>query len=381
VNLFDRMTGGGHEQVVFGRDRPSGLRAIVAVHSTRLGPALGGTRFHPYPTEEAALDDVLRLARAMTYKAAVAGLALGGGKAVIIGDPARDRTPALIEAYGGVVDSLGGRYLTAEDVGTTQDDMDVVRQVTPFVTGTSRQLGGSGDPSPATASGLVAAMRAVANHLWNEPSLRARHVTIAGVGKVGSAVVRHLVGEGAKVTVADVDAAALARVTELHGVGVAAPDAIHRVPCDIHAPCALGGSLNRATIPELDCAAVVGCANNQLADASCVDLLADAAILWAPDYVVNAGGLVNLAAELGPGGYDEARAAAAVDRIFDTTTAVLATAVAEGITTAEAADGMAERRLSATDGRREPALASPAGEGQPAPDADHRPRASVRAAG
>src|SRR5437899_1356494 len=175
-----------HEQVVHVRDRATGLHAIVAIHSTRLGPALGGTRFRPYPDEAAAVDDVLRLARAMTYKMAVAGLDLGGGKAVILGDPATDRTEPLIRAYARFIDSLGGRYLTAEDVGTTQADMDLIRQETPHVTGTSRALGGSGDPSPATAVGVLQAIRAVAEHLWGSPALTGRHVAVAGVGKVGS---------------------------------------------------------------------------------------------------------------------------------------------------------------------------------------------------
>jgi valine dehydrogenase (NAD+) len=347
VKLFDRLGGDGHEQLVFCHDRASGLRAIVAIHSTRLGPALGGTRFHPYGSEDAAIDDVLRLARAMTYKAATAGLDLGGGKAVIMGDPARERTETLIRAYGRFVESLGGRYITAEDVGTTQADMDVIGEETSFVTGMSRQAGGSGDPSPATADGVVLAMRAVARHLWGDTTLRDRHVTVSGVGKVGSDVVRHLVEEGSRVTVADVDPQAVRRAVSRYGVDTAPAATIHRTECDIHSPCAMGGSLDPVTIAELACAAVVGCANNQLADPSCGRLLAEAGIVWAPDFVVNAGGLVNLAGELAPGGYRAERARAAVGRIFDATAAILASAVEDGVTTAAAADRMAESRIAA----------------------------------
>jgi glutamate dehydrogenase/leucine dehydrogenase len=347
MSLLDRMARDGHEQVVFGRDPATGLRAIVAIHSTRLGPALGGTRFHAYASEDEALTDVLRLARAMTYKAAVAGLDLGGGKAVIIGDPGRDRTEELIRAYGRLVDSLEGRYLTAEDVGTTQQDMDLIREETRFVTGASPATGGSGDPSPATAYGVLLAMRALARHLWGGTSLRGRHVTVAGVGKVGSAVVRHLAEEGARVTVADVDRAAVARVAADFDVGVAEPDTIHREACDIFSPCAMGGALNRTTSPELQCAAVVGCANNQLADPGCAELVDRAGVLYATDYVVNAGGLINLAEERAPGGYERERARAAIGRIFDTTAALLVRAEAEGITTAEAAGRMAEDRIKA----------------------------------
>lgn len=350
MGLLDRMTADGHEQVVVARDARSGLRAIVAVHSTRLGPALGGTRFHPYASDDQALDDVLRLARAMTYKAAVAGLDLGGGKAVIVGDPRRDRTDELIRAYGRVVDSLGGRYLTAEDVGTTQTDMDLIGQETRYVTGASEAAGGSGDPSPATAYGLLLAMRAVARHLWGGTSLRGRHVTVAGVGKVGTAVVRHLTEEGARVTVADVDRAAVARAEAAFGVEAAGPETIHRVECDIYSPCALGGVLNPTTIPELRCTAVVGCANNQLAEPSCGDLLHRAGVLYATDYVVNAGGIINLAEELAPGGYRPDRARAALGRIFDTTAALLARAEADGVSTAEAAERMADDRLGGGHG-------------------------------
>jgi valine dehydrogenase (NAD+) len=347
VKVFDRIAADGYEQVVFCHDRASGLRAIVAIHSTVLGPGLGGTRFYPYPSEDAALDDVLRLAKGMTYKAAVSGVDLGGGKAVILGDPATDKSEALLRAYARFVHSLGGRYVTAEDIGTTQADMDLIRRETPHVTGVSVELGGSGDPSEATAHGVLWAMKAVARRLWGESHLGGRHVVVSGVGKVGTALVRHLVGEHARVTVADVAPAAVDGVVREHGVEVASVESAHAVACDVFSPCAMGGVLDPARIPELRCAAVVGSANNQLADPSCAKLLADQGVLYAPDYVVNAGGIINIAEELSPTGYHAERARAAVRRIFDTTAAVLEAAEAEGITTAEAADRRAERRIDA----------------------------------
>ena len=347
MDVFDRIGADDYEQVVFCHDRRSGLRAVVAVHSTRLGPALGGTRFYPYATEDEGVEDALRLARAMTYKAAAAGLDLGGGKAVIFGDPSRDKTEALLRAYARHVDALAGRYLTAEDVGTTQADMDLVRRETRFVTGVSRELGGSGDPSVATAYGVLWAMKAVALRLWGDTSLVGRHVALAGVGKVGSALLTHLAEERARVTVADVTPSSVEWAVSEAGAEVVGVEKIHAVECDIYSPCALGGALGAETIPELRCAAVVGSANNQLADHSAPSLLADAGVLYAPAYVANAGGLINIAEELAPGGYHPELAEAAVRRIFDTVTTVLETADRAGISTAEAADRMAEQRIAA----------------------------------
>ncbi len=348
MDVFDRIGADDYEQVVYCHDRGSGLRAIIAVHSTRLGPALGGTRFYPYATEDEGLEDVLRLARGMTYKAAAAGLDLGGGKAVIFGDPARDKSEAMLRAYARYVDALGGRYLTAEDVGTTQDDMDLVRRETRFVTGFSRELGGSGDPSAATAYGVLWAMKAVAVHLWGHTSLAGRHVAVAGVGKVGRALVGHLVDEGARVSVADVTSAAVEAAVVDAGAEAVAVEKIHALDCDIYAPCALGGALNDVTIPELRCAAVVGSANNQLAHGrASAELLADAGVVYAPDFVANAGGLINIAEELAPGGYHPDQAQAAVRRIFDTVTSVLQAADVGAVTTAEAADRLAEDRIAA----------------------------------
>jgi valine dehydrogenase (NAD+) len=347
VQVFDRIGAEDYEQVVYCHHRPSGLRAVIAVHSTALGPSLGGTRFHAYASEDEAVEDVLRLARAMTYKSAAAGLDLGGGKAVIIGDPAKDRTEALMRAYGRFVDSLGGRYITAEDVGTTAADMNLIRRETPYVTGLSPSLGGSGDPSGPTAEGVLHGMRATAAHLWGTQSLAGRHVVVSGVGKVGGNLVRHLVTAGARVTISDVDAAAVARVAGTHPVDVVAWDEAHAAPCDIFSPCALGGALSPLTIPALQCAAVVGSANNQLADPSCAELLEKQGVTYAPDFIVNAGGIISVADELSPGGYNAERVAEGVHRIFETTAAVLAVAGAEGVTTVDAAGAIAERRIAA----------------------------------
>jgi glutamate dehydrogenase/leucine dehydrogenase len=345
VSVFSRLDVAGHEQVTFCHDRRLGLHAIIAIHSTVLGPAIGGTRFRLYASDDDALEDVLRLSRAMTYKSAVAGLNLGGGKAVVLGDPTTAKSDALLRSYAGFVDRLGGRYLTAEDVGTTQADMDLIREVTPWVTGVSEAQGGSGDPSPATAYGLLHAMRAAALHVWGDAALEGRHVAIAGTGKVGSHLARHLLEAGARLTVADVDRAAVERVVGLDParVDVASPETVHATACDIYSPCALGSALNDVTIPELRTAAVVGAANNQLADASGAARLAQVGVLYAPDYVVNAGGVINLAEELV--GYDRHRAWKRIEGIFDTTTAVFGKADAEHITTAAAADRMAEERL------------------------------------
>lgn len=345
-SIFEQAGGDAHEQVVFCQDLHSGLRAIIAVHSTLLGPALGGARFHAYARECDALEDALRLARAMTYKAAAAGLDLGGGKAVILGDPTAAKTEPLLRAFGRHVDALGGRYITAEDVGTTQADMDLLRRETPFVTGVSPELGGSGDPSPATAHGLVCAMRAVAGRLWGSVSLAGRHIVVAGVGKVGSDLVGRLVAESAEVTVADVDPGAVAGMVERHGVATVPSEKAHATACDIFSPCAMGGVLNAAIIGELSCSAVVGAANNQLADDRCAPALERTGVLYAPDFIVNAGGLINIAEELSPGGWQQSRAAKAVERISHTVTAVFDLAQAEGITTAVAADRMAERRMA-----------------------------------
>ncbi len=350
--LLREVDDDGFEQVVFGHDAASGLRAVIAVHSTVLGPALGGTRFWPYASEAEAVVDVCRLARGMTYKHAAAGLDQGGGKAVIWGDPRTDRSDDLITAYARFVDQLGGRYLTAEDVGTTQADMDLIQQTTPFVTGVSPSLGGSGDPSPATAWGVLWAIRAAAESRWGSPDLAGRHVVVTGVGKVGSALVDHLVADGATVTIADVREQAVRSVIAAHGddrVSSVDVATAHTVACDVFAPCALGAVLSEATVPELRCEIIAGSANNQLATDDDDDRIADRGILYVPDYVANAGGVINIAEEAGPrgaGGYDHDRAWKRIEGIGATVTSILALADQASITPAEAADRYAEERIA-----------------------------------
>ncbi len=328
-------------------DPATGLRAIVAIHSTVLGPGLGGTRFRPYASETDALTDVLRLARGMTYKHAACGNDLGGGKAVIIGDPATIRSDALIATYARFVDRIGGRYLTAEDVGTTQADMDLIRSITPYATGVSEHLGGSGDPSPATAWGVLHAMYAVAGRLWDDESLAGRHIAISGVGKVGHALAKELAAAGARLTIADVRPEVAAAVSREMGAAVVHPSAIHAVDCDIFSPCALGAVLNESSVPELRCAAVCGCANNQLATSEDGGRLAARDVLYAPDYIVNAGGVINIAQELSADGYDHDRAWARIAGIRRTVETVFALGDEHDLTPAEAADHLAESRLAA----------------------------------
>jgi valine dehydrogenase (NAD+) len=337
---------GGHEQVVFCQDAQSGLRAIIAIYSTALGPALGGTRFHPYPTEEAALSDALDLSRAMAYKNAVAGLDLGGGKAVIWGDPNKIKTEALLRAYGRFVESLGGRYYTACDVGTYMADMDVVARETRYATGRSEANGGCGDSSVLTAFGLFQGMRAAAEHVWGSPTLAGRTVGIVGLGKVGRHLIGHLVSDGATVVGTDVTERALewARSTYPQVELVDDEAALIASDIDVYAPCALGGALSDETVPALRARIVAGGANNQLAHPGIEKLLEERGILYAPDYVVNAGGVIQVADEIG--GFNFERAKARTAKIYDTTRQILQLAAGEGVPPAEAADRMAERRMA-----------------------------------
>jgi valine dehydrogenase (NAD+) len=345
--VFDRLS--GHEQVVFCHDEATGLRAIIAIHSTALGPALGGTRFYPYASEQDALADVLNLSRGMTYKAALAGLDLGGGKAVVIGDPATDKSEALLRAYGRFVQSLHGRYHTACDVGTYSEDMDVVARECSYVTGRTVAHGGAGDSSVLTAYGVFQGMRAAAQVTWGAPTLRDRTVGIAGVGKVGRHLARHLVEEGARVVVADVNPAAVAAVQQVHPeVRIAADvDALVGSALDVYAPCALGGALDDRVVETLGAggtAVVCGAANNQLAHEGIEKQLQDRGVLYAPDYMVNSGGLIQVADELEGFSFERARQRA--ERIFETTLQVFALAQAEGVPPAVAADRLAERRIA-----------------------------------
>jgi valine dehydrogenase (NAD+) len=343
-NVFSRQT--GHEQVVFCHDPGSGLRAIIAIYSTALGPGLGGTRFYPYASEDEAIEDVLNLSKAMAYKNSLAGLDLGGGKAVIIGDPATDKTEPLLRAYGRFVQSLGGRYVTACDVGTYVHDMDVVARECTYVTGRSPEHGGAGDSSILTAFGVYQGMRASAEHLWGSPSLRRRRVGIAGVGKVGHLLVEHLLEEGAEVVISDVKQEAVDRVRLARPeVEVAADtEALIRADLDVYAPCALGGALDDDTVPELTAKIVCGGANNQLAHAGIEKMLEDRGIIYAPDYLVNAGGVIQVADEIEGFVFERAKRRAA--QIYDTTKRVFALATEEGVPPAVAADRLAERRMA-----------------------------------
>jgi leucine dehydrogenase len=343
TRVFDSLAEG--EQVTFCHDEVTGLRAIIAIDSTALGPSLGGTRFRPYVDEAAALTDVCRLAQGMTLKHAAAGLDQGGGKAVIIGDPRTDRSDDLMRAYGRFIDGLAGRYLTAEDVGTTQADMDLLSTVTDHVTGTSESLGGSGDPSPATAHGVRFAMHAAAEARWGSPDLAGRHVCISGVGKVGSALARELAAVGAHLTVSDIDDDAVERIVDELGATAVATIEAHRVDCDIFAPCALGAVFDRSTIGELQCEVVTGAANNQLATDADDGRIAARDILYIPDFVANAGGVINIAEEIG--GYDRRNAWQRVEAIADTVTAVLDRARADQSTTTQAAVARAMERVQA----------------------------------
>ncbi len=343
--MTDVFQSGDHEQVVFCQDKPSGLRAIIAIHSTVLGPALGGTRFHPYPSEQHALADVLDLSRAMSYKNALAGLDHGGGKAVILADPSRNKTEALLRAYGRLVQSLGGRYITACDVGTYVEDMDVLARESEFVTGRSLAHGGAGDSSILTAFGVFQGMRAAAEHVWGAPTLSGRRVGIAGVGKVGRLLADHLLADGAEVIVADVNERAIERVRLAHPEVAVAPttEALVSEPLDVYAPCALGSALDDPTVAVLSAKIVCGGANNQLEHPGVEKLLDERGILYAPDYVVNAGGVVQVADELL--GFDFTRAKARVARIFDTTRQILELAEHDGVPPAVAADHLAEQRM------------------------------------
>jgi valine dehydrogenase (NAD+) len=335
-----------HEQVVFCNDPATGLHAIVAIYSTALGPSLGGTRFYPYADAQAALADVLELSKAMAYKAACAGLDLGGGKAVIIGDPETDKSEPLLRAYGRFVDSLSGRYYTACDVGTYVADMDVVAEECRYTTGRSPEQGGAGDSSVLTAFGVFQGMRAAAEAAWGTPTLRGRRVAIAGVGKVGRHLVEHLLDDGASIVVADVNPAAVAAVLDRHPeVTAAEPDRLVDEPMDVYSPCALGHALSDATVARLSARVVCGGANNQLAHPGVAALLEQRGVLYAPDYVVNAGGVIQVADEIH--GYDADRARAKAAEIFDTTARILAAAAADGVAPSVAADRLAEQRMSA----------------------------------
>jgi valine dehydrogenase (NAD+) len=341
--------GAGHEQVVVAHDRASGLRAVVAIHSTVLGPALGGTRMRAYDDLDAAVADALDLSRAMTAKNSLAGLAHGGGKAVIIGNPATDKSPALLRAYGRLVASLGGRYVTAADVGTYVQDMDAISEVNPWTTGRSPELGGAGDSGVLTALGIHAAMRSCAERVWGSPSLAGRRVGIEGVGKVGSRLAGHVLSEGGTVLACDVDDDAIARLLATYPqVQVMDREELLQAELDVLAPCALGGTLTPAVIAALRTAVVCGGANNQLTTDDGAEALAGLRVLYAPEFVANAGGVIAVADEFS--GYDAERATARTLAIGTTMATVLQRAADAGVTPWVAAEALAGERISAAAG-------------------------------
>ena len=345
MNLFDTMSTMGHEQLVLAHDKSSGYRGIIAIHDTTLGPALGGTRFWHYASDEEAIIDALRLARGMTYKNAVAGLNLGGGKSVIIGNNRTTNREMIFRAHGRFVDSLGGRYVTAEDVGTGTLDMDFVHMETNYVAGLQNA---SGDPSPVTARGVFRAMQATAKYRWGSDDLHGKTVAIQGCGNVGFNLARELHAVGAKLIVADIDAERVKRVSEATGARAVSVGEILGQDADILAPCALGGGLNDDTIPQLRVELVVGAANNQLLEDRHGDMVEERGITYAPDYVVNAGGVINVYGELA--GWDRLRSLRKADEIYQTILGVFDIARADGVTSHVAADRLAERRIEAVRG-------------------------------
>ena len=342
MQLFDTIASMGHEQLVICNDSSAGYRGIIAIHSTTLGPALGGTRFWQYASDEDAIIDALRLARGMTYKNAVAGLNLGGGKSVIIGNNKTADREMIFRAHGRFVESLGGRYITAEDVGTSTADMDFVHMETKNVSGLA---GRSGDPSPVTAHGVFRAIQASARERWGSDDLSTKTVSVQGAGHVGYYLAKELHEAGAKLVVTDIDVERVKQVVSEFGARSVAPEEIYAVQADIFAPCALGGIINDSTIPQLTCEIVAGGANNVLLEERHGVVLEERGILYAPDYVANAGGVINVYSELA--GWSSARAFRKADEIYDTILKVFAIAKQDNVPTYVAADRLAEQRIKA----------------------------------
>jgi leucine dehydrogenase len=343
MKIFEYLQKYDYEQVVLCQDETSGLKAIIAIHDTTLGPALGGTRFWTYATEEEAIVDALRLSRGMTYKNAAAGLNIGGGKTVIIGDPYKDKSEALFRAFGRFVHSLGGRYITAEDVGTTVQDMEYIRMETPYVCGIVGQ-GGSGDPSPATAYGVWQGIKACAMVKWQDNSLKNKVIAVQGLGNVGKNLCRHLAEEGAKLIVTDINEKNVEIIVDLYGAEAVKPDEVYSVECDIFAPCALGAGVNDNTIDLFKCSIIAGAANNVLQNPEHGDALDKKGILYAPDFVINAGGVINVAEELN--GYNKEKAYAKIAKIYDNVLGVFKIGERDGIPTYLAAERLAEERIN-----------------------------------
>lgn len=340
-----------YEKVVEIKDDASGLHGFIAVHSTALGPSLGGTRILPYPSDAEALEDVLRLSKAMSYKSALVETGLGGGKSVIIADPKKDKTEALLFSFAEALNRLGGIYIAAEDVGTNTADMAVLSKKTPYVAALATKKS-SGDPSPFTAYGIYRGMQAVAKSLWGSTDLNGKTIAIQGLGKVGHKLAEFLFWDGANLILSDIDQDKLASFCIEWGAKAASPEEIFTVPCDIFAPCALGGIINSATIPKLRCKAIAGSTNNQLLDHEDAYRLYDKGILYAPDYVINAGGIINVACEYEPGGYDPKAARQKTSHIFDTLLSIFEKSKKEHKPTSVIADNIAEHNLANHIGQR-----------------------------
>ena len=345
MDILAAMQSLGHEQHVMGHDPSCGYIGIIAIHDTTLGPALGGTRFWKYASTDEAITDALRLARGMTYKSAVAGLNLGGGKSVIIGDNKRADREALFRAHGRFIETLNGRYITAEDVGTSPADMEFVRLETNHVAGL---MGMSGDPSPITSYGVYMGMKATAKARWNSDSLAGRTVAVQGAGKVAYYLCRHLHAEGAKLVVTDIDADKVKRAVEEFGARAVAPDAIYDQKADVYAPCALGATINDDTLKRLKVEIIAGGANNQLAEERHGFMLEEKGLTYAPDYVINGGGVINVYGELHR--WPEERSKKKAGEIYDTLTRIFEIARRDGIPTFQAADRLAEQRIAAVNG-------------------------------
>lgn len=343
AGMFERMSAHQYEQVILCHEPYTNLKAIICVHNTTLGPGLGGIRMWPYETEQAAITDAMRLARAMTFKAAVAGLNLGGAKAVVIGDPAKDKSEAMLRALGRFIDTLSGRYIAAEDVGTATEDMEYIGMETPYVVGVDVSHGGSGDPSPMTAVGVYQGIRASAEQVYGSPKLNGLRVVVQGCGHVGENLIRLLAKAGAELTITDINTDRAEALANEVGAKVCGPDEVFDIDCDIYTPCALGGVINPDTIEKLSCKIVAGAANNQLLNDAMGDQLHDRGIIYAPDFVINAGGLINVAEELG--GYNYERARKRVERIYDNVHNILDLAKAQNITPQRAADAVALERI------------------------------------
>ena len=343
--VVDMMTQMNHEQLVFCNDKETGLKAIIAIHDTTLGPALGGTRMWNYDCDNDAIIDVLRLSRGMTFKAAITGLSLGGGKAVIIGDSSTLKTEALMRKFGEYVNSLGGKYITAEDVGMSASDMVHVKKETDFVTGIPVEMGGGGDPSPVTAFGVYMGMKASAKYKWGSDDLNAKKILVQGVGHVGENLVKHLTEEGADVFINDINVANLKRVSEFYNCQTVEGNLIYDLDVDIYSPCALGATINDATIEQFKCEIVAGAANNQLLNEDKhATMLQENGILYAPDFLINAGGLINVYSEIN--GYDREKAIAQTRKIYDTTLEIFSKSEEENITTHQAALKLATERIA-----------------------------------